>query len=216
MTTTTHVASIDKIIDAASVRAAVIAMAGAPDQMRALEAEADYRDYLDSLLPPGYTIHGDEIYRDTSYKQMDLEDIRRHIREEDFTDDGGFDISEYIQDQRAASADDANPDDDLRASHDEARDVAQKVFNIARGMVTRARRLADRGNASSYRAASEVMQSANHTYRSAGSTFRWLEDDKNANLCAGLADITSGLSEGYENVANELDNVNGLLARLEP
>lgn len=214
--TTTHVASIDKIIDTASIRAAIIAMAGDhTDKLHILEAVADYRDYLCSLLPLGYTIHGDEIYRETDAEEIDLDDVRERIQFEQL-DNGGFDISEYAKDEQIARADDANPDDDLRASHDEARDVAQKAFNIARGMVTRARRLADRGNASSYRAASEVMQSANYTYRSARATFRWLEDDKNADLCANLMGITSGLSEGYERVANELDDVNGLLARLEP
>lgn len=210
--TTTHVASIDKIIDTASIRAAIIAMAGNhTDELHILEAVADYRDYLCSLLPLGYTIHGDEIYRETDAEEIDLDDVRERIQFEQL-DNGGFDISEYANPDEQP----ANPDDDLRASRDESRDVAQKAFNIAGGMVTRARRLAARGNASSYRAAAEVMLSANYTYQCAGTTFHWLEDYKTTNLCARFADITSGLSRGYARTADELDKVADLLAKLEP
>lgn len=105
MTTTRHAGDVHTIFGIQSIITTIETLAGdhAPD-IDIYEAESAYTEYLENLLPYGWTISGNEVYRHVDAEDIDTDQARQAVR-----DGNGFDITAYIVDD---GTDDIEPEGD--------------------------------------------------------------------------------------------------------
>lgn len=92
MTTTRHAGDVHTIFGIQSIITTIEKLAGdhAPD-IDIYEAESAYTEYLENLLPYGWTVSGNEVYRHVDAQDIDTDQVRQCVR-----DGNGFDITAYI------------------------------------------------------------------------------------------------------------------------
>lgn len=105
MTSTRHAGDVHTIFGIQSIITTIEKLAGdhAPD-IDIYTAEDAYTEYLENLLPYGWTVSGNEVYRHVDAEDIDTDQVRDQVR-----DGNGFDITAYIVDD---GTDDIEPEGD--------------------------------------------------------------------------------------------------------
>lgn len=123
MSTTRHAGDVNAIFGINTITHTIETLAGdhAPDiDMHA--AEAAYIGYLETLLPYGWTVSGNEVYRHVDAEALDADQVRQSVREP-----AGFDITQYIVDD---GTDDAGRVQDIVEAEQRAYEDAKTVHAL--------------------------------------------------------------------------------------